>query len=487
MLHWLEAINGFVWGIPALVMILGVGIYLSVYTGFAQFKLFPAALHDFLSRIRDRKKTSGVSSYRALCTALAATVGTGNIAGVAGAIAIGGPGAIFWMWICALLGMVIKFAEAILSVAYRQKDKMGELVGGPMYIIRQALPKGKGLAALYCFFGVVASFGVGNGTQINAVIGGFHSVAEYLNISAGVGTDITIGIMLAALILIMMLGGAKRIGAAAERLVPFAAIGYVLMCMVVIVGRGQNIPYAFNAILKGAFCPSAVTGGVVGSVFVALRVGTSRGVFTNEAGLGTAGIAHAAADVQHPVEQGLMGIMEVFLDTIVICTMTALVILCSGVPIPYGTDLGITLTTQAFSTVFGPWVSIPITVALCCFAIATIFGWGLYGIRCAQFLFGENAWKSFVYLQAGIAIVSAVMRTETVWMLAETVNGLMAIPNLIVLAYLAPYQKKLVLQYVSFKKAVPQRISIKSIDNRALQTYNTDRILKERSELHNDP
>jgi AGCS family alanine or glycine:cation symporter len=205
-------------------------------------------------------------------------------------------------------------------------------------------------------------------------------------------------------------------------------------------------------IMQGAFCPAAVSGGVIGSMFTALRVGTSRGVFTNEAGLGTAGIAHAAADVQHPVEQGLMGIMEVFLDTIVICTMTALVILCSGIPIPYGTDIGITLTTQAFSAVFGPWISIPITVALCCFAIATILGWGLYGIRCAQFLLGENAWKSFVFLQAAMAIVSAVMRTETVWMLSETVNGLMVIPNLIVLAYLAPQLKKSVQQYIFRKK-----------------------------------
>ena len=185
-----------------------------------------------------------------------------------------------------------------------------------------------------------------------------------------------------------------------------------------------------------------------------MRVGTSRGVFTNEAGLGTAGIAHAAADVQHPVEQGLMGIMEVFLDTIVICTMTALVILCSGVSISYGTDLGITLTTEAFGTVFGSWISIPITIALCCFAIATIFGWGLYGIRCAQFLFGENAWKPFAYLQAFMAIVSAIMRTENVWMLAETVNGLMAIPNLIVLAYLAPQLKRLIRQYTYYRKMI---------------------------------
>lgn len=453
-MHWLEMINNFVWGIPALVLILGVGIYLCVYTGFVQLRWFPAAVCGFLSKIRNRKNTNGVSSYRALCTALAATVGTGNIAGVAGAIAIGGPGAIFWMWICALLGMVIKFAEATLSVAYRTRDSNGDTVGGPMYMIRQVLPKWKFLAVVYCFFGVVASFGVGNGTQINAVIGGVHSVAEFLCIDAGIGTDVFVGILMAALILTMMLGGAKRIGAAAERLVPFAAVGYVLMCLIVIIGRVQNIPDAFRLILQGAFCPSAVTGGVVGSAFISLRVGTSRGVFTNEAGLGTAGIAHAAADVQHPVEQGLMGIMEVFLDTIVICTMTALVILCSSVPISYGTDLGIALTTEAFSTVFGPWISIPITIALCCFAIATIFGWGVYGIRCAQFLFGENAWKPFAYLQAFMAIVSAIMRTENVWMFAETVNGLMAIPNLIVLAYLAPQLKRLIRQYTYYRKMI---------------------------------
>lgn len=487
MLRLLEMVNSLVWGVPALFMILGVGIYLTLSTRFAQFRLFPQALYAFLRRFKDRKNSDGVSSYRALCTALAATVGTGNIAGVAGAIAIGGPGAVFWMWICALLGMIIKFAEATLCVAYRRRDKRGELVGGPMYMLQQSLPKCKWLSALYCFFGIVASFGVGNGTQINAVVGGFRGIADYIGLATGREMDVMIGIALAVLILLMMLGGVNRIGAAAEQLVPFAAVGYIFMCLVVIIGRFQNIPNAFGRIILGAFSPAAVSGGIIGSAFVTLRIGISRGVFTNEAGLGTAGIAHAAAEVQHPVEQGLMGIMEVFLDTIVICTMTALVILCSGVPIPYGTDIGITLTTQAFSTVFGPWVSIPVTVALCCFAIATIFGWGLYGIRCVQFLFGENAWKSFVYLQAGMAIVGAAMRTDTVWMLAETVNGLMAIPNLIILAFLAPKLQKLVLQYTSVKKLTAPRNSGKVIDNRTLQSYNTGRILKERSELHNDP
>ena len=203
---------------------------------------------------------------------------------------------------------------------------------------------------------------------------------------------------------------------------------------------------AFRDIIAGAISPQAVTGGVVGTLFTAVRTGASRGVFTNEAGMGTASIAHAASDVKDPVEQGLMGIMEVFIDTIVICTMTALVILCSGVTIPYGQDIGVTLTTNAFSAVLGDWVCIPIAVALCCFALATVLGWGLYGIRCAQFLFGEESWKNFVYLQAVTAVISAVVGTGTVWLLAETVNGLMAIPNLIVLAFLAPQLKKIIFQ-----------------------------------------
>ncbi len=440
-------VNRAVWGAPALLMILAVGFYLSIQTRLAQIRMFPEALHNFLRRFRKRDDGNGVSSYQALCTALAATVGTGNIAGVAGAIAIGGPGAIFWMWICALFGMVTKFAEATLAVRYRQKNSSGEYVGGPMYMIKIAMPKLGWLAAVYSFFGVVAAFGVGNATQINAVIGGINSVISYVGGNGNVLIDLLIGLLLSILILFMLLGGARRIGIIAERLVPYAAVGYLLLCSIVLIGRIQMIPNAFSAIIQGAFTPAAVTGGVIGSAFTALRIGASRGVFTNEAGMGTASIAHAASDVEFPVEQGLMGIMEVFLDTILICTMTALVILCSGVPISYGEDTGVLLTTQAFSLVLGSWVCIPIAVFLCCFALATVLGWGLYGIRCAQYLFGESAWRSFVYLQAVTAIISAFLGTGTVWMIAETINGLMAIPNLVVLAYLAPELRKLTVQY----------------------------------------
>lgn len=447
MVETIKILNHIVWGIPVLLLIVGVGVYLSLQTRFAQITLFPKAFRTFLNRFCDAENTDGVSSYQALCTALAATVGTGNIAGVAGAIAIGGPGAIFWMWICALLGMVTKFAEATLAVRYRRKSKSGEYIGGPMYMIQTAMPKFGWLAIIYSFFGLVAAFGVGNATQINAVIGGVNSVIDYLGGKGNIWSDLFLGFLLATLILFMLLGGAKRIGTIAEQLVPYASVGYLLLCGIVLVGRVQTIPDAISAIICGAFTPRSVTGGLIGSSFVALRIGASRGVFTNEAGMGTAAIAHASSNVRHPVEQGLMGIMEVFLDTIVICTMTALVILCSGVPIPYGVDTGMLLTTQAFSAVLGAWVCIPIAVFLCCFAFATVLGWGLYGIRCAQFLFGEKTWRPFVYMQAVTAVISAVLGTGTVWLLAETVNGLMAIPNLMVIAYLAPELKRLTTEY----------------------------------------
>ena len=439
MVRLLENINMLVWGVPALLLIIGVGVYLTCCTGFAQIRLFPKALKGFLRQFQKRQITDGTSPFRALCTALAATVGTGNLAGVAGAIALGGPGAIFWMWICGLLGMVTKFAEATLSVRYRFRNKNGEFVGGPMYMIEQGMGKRwRFLAAVYSFFGVVASFGVGNATQINAVAGGINSALTAVGMKPSTTGNLLIGIVLAVLVVTMLLGGAKRIGSVAERLVPFASIGYILLGTVVIIGRFQLLPSVFASIVQGAFSPEAVTGGMVGSAFTVLRIGASRGVFTNEAGMGTASIAHASASVKNPVEQGLMGIIEVFLDTIVICTVTALVILCSGVAIPYGQDVGITLTTQAYSNVLGDWVSIPIALALCCFAIATILGWGLYGARSAQYLFGENAWKWFVLFQGVTVVFGAVSGTGMVWLLSEIVNGLMAIPNLIALAALSP-------------------------------------------------
>jgi len=422
--------------------------------------LFGTAWRHFWRAVRRKKKGDREnSSYRALCTALSATVGTGNLVGVAGAIAIGGPGAVFWMWVCGVLGMVIKFAEASLAVRYAQKLPNGETVGGPMYMIRKGMPKGwHWLAGVYCFFGIVAAFGVGNATQINAVVGSVNSV---ISSAGGAETrigNLVMGCALAVLVGAILLGGAKRIGQLAERLVPFAAVFYIILGLGVLLLRMDAIPMAFQQIIRGAFSPNAVTGGAVGSVFTVLRVGASRGVFTNEAGMGTAAIAHASAKVEHPVRQGLMGIMEVFLDTIVICTVTALVILCSGVQIPYGTDMGIALTAEAFSSVYGAWVCVPISLALCSFAIATVLGWGLYGGRCAQYIFGEGAWRRFVCVQIAMVVLGAVMQTGAVWLLSETVNGLMAVPNLIMLAYLSPELVRLVRSFREKKVDKPAQV-----------------------------
>lgn len=445
----LELINGLVWGVPSLILILGVGIYLSISSGFAQISLFPRALRSFFAKLRPVKSDEGaVSPFQALCTALAATVGTGNIAGVAGAIAIGGPGSIFWMWVCAVLGMITKFAEATLAVHLRGKDGNGEWVGGPMYMIRNGMGKNwTWLASLYCFFGVVAAFGMGNATQVNAVVTGINSALGFYGVAETTAGNLIMGAVLAVLIAVLLFGGAKRIARISELVVPFAAVAYLLLCVGVLLCNAQAIPGVFRTILLGAFSPRAVTGGLLGSAFTALRVGVSRGVFTNEAGMGTASIAHASAQVSHPVEQGLMGIIEVFLDTVVICTMTALVILCSGADIPYGVDEGALLTTRAFAVTYGDWISVPIALFLCCFAFATMIGWGLYGIRCAQYLFGERVWKPFVVVQAVIVVVSTLLRTGTVWMLSETVNGLMAIPNLIALTALGPTLLSLISEY----------------------------------------
>ena len=403
--------------------------------------------------------TSSRTKRKALYTALAATVGTGNLAGVAGAIALGGPGAVFWMWIFGILGMVTKFAEATLAVQHHRLDRDGKPFGGPMYMILDALkPRWHFLAYFYCFFGVVASFGVGNGTQINTVVGGMNSSLSAFGFDGSTLLDLILGLVLATAVYFVLSKGSNGIGSVTERLVPFAALFYVLLCIVALVICRNAIPKAFRSIISGAFSPKAATGGVIGSFFVSLRVGAARGVFTNEAGMGTASMAHATAVVDHPVEQGLMGIMEVFIDTIVICTLTALVILCSGTPIHYGKDMGISLTTQAFVDIFGQRVSVFISLSLCLFAFATVLGWGLYGMQCARFLFGDTSVRLFVLLQAIMVVVSSVMHADTLWLLAEIVNGLMAIPNLIVIAKLTPDFAETLISYKKWHllKQVPQ-------------------------------
>lgn len=435
MTNFLSRIQNLVWGMPMLVLLLGLGLYLSLRLGFVQLRLLPQALSRFAGALGARPG-QGVSSGQAVCTALAATVGTGNLVGVAGAICLGGPGAVFWMWLCGLLGMATKFAEATLAVRYRVRQGSG-WAGGPMYMMTLGLGR-KRLAVAYCLFGLAASFGVGNAAQVNAVLTGVHTLLAEASLGHTRLGDFLLGLAMAAVVGSVLRGGASRIGSAAQRLVPVAAAGYLLLCAGVLVARRQAVAGAFAAIFQGAFSPRAVTGGMLGSAFQALRIGCSRGVFTNEAGMGTAAIAHGGAQVDHPVEQGMMGLVEVFLDTIVICTLTALVILVSGVPIPYGTDAGGALTLAAFSSVYGRTASVLLTLFLGAFAFATVLGWGLYGGQCARFLFGSGAWKGYTLAQTAVVALSAVVDTATVWQISETMNGLMAIPNLIALAALSP-------------------------------------------------
>lgn len=432
-----SVLNSILWGAPSLLLILTVGMYLTVRLGFVQLVFLPRALKRFFAGLRPGRTDSG---FRELCTALAATVGTGNLVGVAGAICLGGPGAVFWMWLCGILGMVTKYAEATLAVRYRKKTGKSFL-GGPMYVMEQGLGKRwKPMAVCYSLFGLVASFGVGNAAQINAVS------TSVKGILPGV-SDWFLGFLLMVIIGTLLFGGANAIGSAAEKLVPFGAAGYLLLCSGVLILRAEAVPEALASIVYGAFFPRAVTGGMLGSGFRALCVGCSRGVFTNEAGMGTAAIAHGAARVRHPAQQGLMGIVEVFLDTVVICTVTALVILCSGVEIPYGTDLGAELTQRAFSSVYGVSASVFLSAALCLFAVATVLGWGLYGARCAQYLFGSGAWKPYAAVQTAMVLAGAVLDTGFVWQFSELVNGLMVIPNLITLAVLSGEVVRLTKEY----------------------------------------
>ena len=447
------AVNNFIWGVPAMVCIFGVGLYLRIRNNFLQIRKFPYAIRTTLGRIfRKRSASDGaITPFQAVCTALAATVGTGNIAGVAGAIAIGGPGAIFWMWVSALFGMCTKFAEVTLAVHFREINANWELVGGPMYYIKNGLgKKWNWLAYLFAAFGVLTVFGTGNATQVNTITTAINSALLNYNIiseSAVSTSNLIIGIVIAILIAMILLGGIKRIGQVTEKLVPFMALLYILLGLGVILLNIQNVPSVFVSIFKGAFQPSAVTGGIIGSMFLSIKKGVSRGIFSNEAGLGTGSIAHACADTKKPVKQGMFGIFEVFTDTIVICTLTALVILCSGVPITYGEAAGAELTILGFTSTYGNWVSIFTAVAMCCFAFSTALGWGLYGARCIEFLFSEKVIKPFMVVYALVAILGATANLGLMWNIAETFNGLMAIPNLIALFLLSGTVVRLTKEY----------------------------------------
>ena len=454
-----QAVNGFIWGVPAMICIIGVGLLLSVRTRFIQVRKFGAALKNTIGKIFDKTqaKDGSMSPFQAVCTALAGTVGTGNIAGVAGAIALGGPGAIFWMWCSAFLGMCTKFSEVTLAIHFREKNANGEYVGGPMYYIKNGLSKKwHFLAVLYALFGVLTVFGTGNATQVNTIVSSIHSALHNLHIIDGTvdeRANLIFGIFIAAFVAMVLLGGIQRIGQVSEKLVPFMAALYVILAIGVVILHISRVPAVFAMIFKSAFTPQAATGGIFGSMFLSMKKGVSRGIFSNEAGLGTGSIAHACADTNNAVHQGMFGIFEVFMDTIVICTLTGLVILLGAPNIVYGQAAGAELTISGFTATYGGWVSIFTAVAMCCFAFSTIIGWGLYGSRCIEFLGGEKLVRPFLVAYSFVSIIGATINLGLLWDIADTFNGLMAIPNLIALLILSGQVKKLAIDVDQAEKS----------------------------------
>ena len=454
-----QAVNGFIWGVPAMICIIGVGLLLSVRTRFIQVRKFGAALKNTIGKIFDKTqaKDGSMSPFQAVCTALAGTVGTGNIAGVAGAIALGGPGAIFWMWCSAFLGMCTKFSEVTLAIHFREKNANGEYVGGPMYYIKNGLSKKwHFLAVLYALFGVLTVFGTGNATQVNTIVSSIHSALHNLHIIDGTvdeRANLIFGIFIAAFVAMVLLGGIQRIGQVSEKLVPFMAALYVILAIGVVILHISRVPAVLAMIFKSAFTPQAATGGIIGSMFLSMKKGVSRGIFSNEAGLGTGSIAHACADTNNAVRQGMFGIFEVFMDTIVICTLTGLVILLGAPNIVYGQAAGAELTISGFTATYGGWVSIFTAVAMCCFAFSTIIGWGLYGSRCIEFLGGEKLVRPFLVAYSFVSIIGATINLGLLWDIADTFNGLMAIPNLIALLILSGQVKKLAIDVDQAEKS----------------------------------
>ena len=442
--EWVSSLNGIVWGPMMLVLILGVGLYLQ-----AGLKLMPLRClgRGFRLLFQGRKpskeeaENGEVSPFNALMTALSATVGTGNIAGVATAVFLGGPGALFWMWCTALVGMATKYAEAVLAVRYREVDELGNHVGGPMYYIRNGLGKNwSWLAFLFALFGMLAGFGIGNTVQSN-------SVSQVLQSTFGIPTYVT-GLVLMGLTAAVLLGGIQRIGAVAGKLVPAMAIGYILASLAVLGINADKIVPALQMVFAHAFSPIAAQGGFAGAaVWAALRYGVARGIFSNEAGLGSAPIAHAAARTKNPVKQGMVAMLGTFIDTIVICTMTGLVILTSGAWT--GGENGAALTSAAFASALPSVGAEVVAVALAIFAFTTILGWSFYGEKCAEYLFGVRAITPFRILWILAVLVGTLVKLNFAWLLADTLNALMAIPNLIALTLLSPVVFRLTREFMA--------------------------------------
>lgn len=422
-------INGVVWGPPMLILILGVGAFMQV-----GLKLMPILKmpHGFGLLAKGRKGTGEgqISPFSALMTALSATIGTGNIAGVATAVFLGGPGALFWMWMTALVGMATKYSEAVLAVKYRERDEKGNYVGGPMYYIKNGLgAKWAWLGALFAIFGAIAAFGIGNGVQANGV-------AQVLEANFGFNTSVT-GIVLMVLTGAVILGGITRIGAVAGALVPFMAVAYVAIGLVVLILHADQLGTALSLVFTHAFTPSAAEGGFAGAaVWAAIRFGVARGVFSNEAGLGSAPIAHAAAETKGPVNQGLIAMLGTFIDTIIVCSITGLAIIASGVWT--SGESGAALTSLAFETSLPGFGGYLIAIALSIFAFTTIIGWSYYGEKCVGYLLGAKVLIGYRVLWIAMIYFGATADLGFIWLLADTLNAMMALPNLIAIALLSP-------------------------------------------------
>lgn len=407
-------------GMLPFVFLVFSGIYFTVKSNFFQFKYLPSSVAYALGSIFKKRKKGEVSPFQAACTALSATVGTGNIAGVAGALSLGGAGAVFWMWVSAFAGMIIKVAEIVLSLNYREK-KDGVFVGGPMYYIKNGLPIAfKPLAAIFAVCGIFAVFTSGNLTQTNAAIA---------SVGGGTAVKVTGGIVFAAVTAAVLAGGNTRIGAFTEKIVPLMAALYIAMTFGVIGKNLSELPHAFGMIIKGAFCPKAVTGGVIGSFTAALVNGASRGVFSNEAGLGTSAMAHSASDNTDGVKQSLYGIFEVFTDTVVICTLTALTVLCSGIYINYGATASTELVNEAFSVIYGDLSGALLALMMCLFGLSSVIGWGYYGTVCCSYVFGNKGKRLFVFIYPAACIIGAVCSADTAWRLSAFFNGIMLCVN----------------------------------------------------------
>ena len=470
--NFISVMDDFAWGPVMLILLVGTGFYLSFRMGFMQFSRIPYWWKNTAGKLT-HKHVAGegeVTPFQALTTALAATVGTGNIAGVTGAIFIGGPGAVFWMWIAALVGMMTKYAEVVLAVQYRERNEKGDWVGGPMYYIKNGLGKDWAwLGGIFCVLAALAAFGIGNATQvqsiadaINNAIDSFtpHAAGTFLFFGSAVRVStFIVGVIVAVIVALVLFGGIKRIGQVTEKLVPFMAVIYIVAALIVIIANIGHIGKVFAMIFEGAFNADAAIGGAFGiTVLTSMKKGVGRGCFSNEAGLGSAPIAHAATSETDPVRQGLYGIFEVFMDTIVICTLTILTVLSAycagGIDISWGSGGSGANVAAAMSTVFGGRLgAVIIAVCLSLFALSTILSWSLYGTRCFEFLFGTKASKVYQIIFVLFAIVGATMSLADAWNLADALNGFMAIPNLIAILTLSPVIIKLVREYFQAHKS----------------------------------